>query len=139
MNIDRKKLEAFNLDAQQVLKAIESSNLDFPAGSVKDESNETTIRLAGTFKNTKDIEDVVITNRGGSSIYLKNVATIIDGTKETETISRYNANTAIGLLMYKQTDANAVKVSEQVQEEIKNLEHEYAAQGVKFALAQDSS
>src|SRR6266540_7044810 len=119
VNIDRKKLESFNLDAQQVLNAIESSNLDFPAGSVKNESNETTIRLAGKFKNPKDIEDVVITNRDGSPIYLKDIATIIDGIKETETTSRYNANTAIGLLMYKQTDANAV-----VQDEIKKLEHE---------------
>jgi len=139
VNIDRKKLESFNLDAQQVLNAIESSNLDFPAGSVKNESNETTIRLAGKFKNPKDIEDVVITNRDGSPIYLKDIATIIDGIKETETTSRYNANTAIGLLMYKQTDANAVQVSEQVQDEIKKLEHEYTAQGVKFAIAQDSS
>jgi HAE1 family hydrophobic/amphiphilic exporter-1 len=73
----------------------------------------------------------VIANRDGSSIYLKDVATIIDGIKETETISRYNANTAIGLLMYKQTDANAVEVSEQVQAEIKKLEQEYAAQGRK--------
>ena len=53
VNIDRKKLESFGLDAQQVLQAIESSNLDFPAGSVKDESNETTIRLAGKFKEPK--------------------------------------------------------------------------------------
>ena len=53
VNIDRKKIEAFDLDAQQVLKAIESSNLDFPAGSVKDESKETTIRLAGKFQNDK--------------------------------------------------------------------------------------
>ena len=139
VNIDRKKLESFGLDAQQVLKAIESSNLDFPAGSVKDESNETTIRLAGKFKDTKDIEDVVITYRDGRTIFLKDVAVIIDGVRETETISRYNATTAIGLLMYKQTDANAVEVSEQVQEEIKRLEKEYAAQGLKFAIAQDSS
>lgn len=139
VNIDRKKLESFNMDAQQVLKAIESSNLDFPAGSVKDESNETTIRLAGKFKSPKDIEDVVITNNNGSPIYLKDVATIIDGIKETETISRYNANTAIGLLMYKQTDANAVQVSEQVRDEIVKLQHEYASQGLKFAIAQDSS
>lgn len=139
VNIDRKKLEAFNMDAQQVLSAIESSNLDFPAGSVKDESNETTIRLAGKFKTPKDIEDVVITNRNGSPIYLKDVATIIDGIKETETISRYNANTAIGLLMYKQTDANAVQVSEQVRDEITKLQNEYASQGLKFAIAQDSS
>ena len=139
VNIDRKRLESFGLDAQSVLKAIESSNLDFPAGSVKDESNETTIRLAGKFKDPKDIENVIITSREGRAIYLKDVAVVIDGIKETETISRYNANTAIGLLMYKQTDANAVQVSVQVREEIKKLEKEYAAEGLKFAIAQDSS
>ena len=139
VNIDRKKLESSGLDAQQVLKAIESSNLDFPAGSVKDQSNETTIRLAGKLKNTKDIEDVVITQRDGRAIFLKEVAAVIDGIRETETVSRYNANTAIGLMMYKQTDANAVEVSDQVRDEIAKLEKEYAAQSLKFAIAQDSS
>jgi HAE1 family hydrophobic/amphiphilic exporter-1 len=139
VNIDRKRLESFNLDASQVMKAIENSNLDFPAGSVKDLANETTIRLAGKFKNTKDIEDVVITNRDGRPIFLRDVAAIIDGTKEAETISRYNATTAIGLLIYKQTDANAVEVSKEVQREIKRLEREYADKGLHFAIAQDSS
>ncbi|HEX7902772.1 MAG TPA: efflux RND transporter permease subunit [Chitinophagaceae bacterium] len=139
VNIDRTKIEAFGLDAQQVLTAIESSNLDFPAGSVKNESSEITIRLAGKFKDTKDIEEVVITSRDGRAIYLKDVAVVIDGIKEIETISRYNATTAIGLLIYKQTDANAVQVSEQVKDEIKKLEKEYEAQGLKFAMAQDSS
>lgn len=139
VNISREKLESYNLDAQQVLNAVKNSNLDFPAGTVKNESGETTIRLAGKFKNTKDIENVVITNRNGRAIYLKDVATVIDGIKETETISRYNATTAIGLLMYKQSDANAVKVSEQVQQEIQKLEKEYAVSGLKFAIAQDTS
>jgi HAE1 family hydrophobic/amphiphilic exporter-1 len=139
VNIDRKKLESFGLDAQSVLKAIESSNLDFPAGSVKDLSNETTIRLAGKFKEPKDLEEVVITNRDSRTVFLKDVAVVIDGIKETETISRYNATTAIGLLIYKQTDANAVEVSEQVHTEIKKLEKEYAKEGLSFAIAQDSS
>jgi hydrophobic/amphiphilic exporter-1 (mainly G- bacteria), HAE1 family len=139
VNIDRKKLEAFGLDGQQVLKAIENSNLDFPAGSVKNEESETTIRLAGKFKNTTDVANVIITSRDGRAIYLKDVATVIDGIKETETISRYNANTAIGLLIYKQTDANAVEVSEQIQAETKKLEKEYASSNLHFALAQDSS
>ena len=139
VNIDRQKLEAFNLDAQQVMQAVESSNLDFPAGSVKSESNETTIRLAGKFKDTKDIEDVVVTNRDGRAIFLKDVAVVIDGIKETESISRYNASTAIGLLVYKQSDANAVHVSEQVRAEIEKLQKDYAAEGLQFAMAQDSS
>lgn len=139
VNIDRKKLESFNIDAQQVLTAIESSNLDFPAGSVKDQSSETTIRLAGKFKEPKDVEDVVISYRDGRTILLKDVAVVIDGIKETETISRYNATTAIGLLMYKQGDANAVQVSEQVHDEVKKLEKEYKSQGLKFSVANDSS
>ena len=139
VNIDRKKLESFGLDAQQILTAIKSSNLDFPAGSLKDISNETTIRLAGKFKNPKEIEDVVVASRDGRTIFLKDLAVVIDGIKEIETISRYNANSAIGLLIYKQSDANAVQVSEQVQSEIKSLEKEYASSALKFAIAQDSS
>src|SRR5215471_6262409 len=139
VNIDRKRLESFGLDAQQVLKAIETSNIDFPAGSIKDLSNETTIRLAGKFKSVKDISNLVITNRDGRAIYMKDVAVVIDGIKETETVSRYNAKTAIGLLIYKQSDANAVQVSQQVQEEIQREEKEYTSSGLKFAIAQDSS
>jgi len=139
VNIDRNKLEAFGLDAQYVLKAIQSSNLDFPAGSVKSEASETTIRLAGKFKNVKDIEDVVITSREGRSVFVKDVAAVIDGTRETETISRYNATGAMGLLIYKQTDANAVEVSEQVLAETEKLEKEYAGKGLDFSIAQDTS
>ncbi len=139
VNIDRKKLESFGIDAQQVLRAIESSNVDFPAGSLKNESTETTIRLAGKFKSPEEISDLVITNKEGRSIYLKDIAVVIDGVKEAETISRYNSKTAIGLLMYKQTDANAVEVSDQVRQEIVKIEKQYAAEGLKFAIAQDSS
>src|SRR5690349_4036900 len=57
VNIDRRKLQLYSLDMQQVLKAIETSNLDFPAGSVKNTQGETTIRLAGKFKKPEDIED----------------------------------------------------------------------------------
>jgi hydrophobic/amphiphilic exporter-1 (mainly G- bacteria), HAE1 family len=139
VNIDRNKLEAYGLDAQQVLKAVETSNLDFPAGSVKNENNETTIRLAAKFQSVKDIEEVVVTSREGRSIFLKDVATVIDGIKETETISRFNSSGSVGLLMYKQSDANAVKVSEQVRNEIAKLEKEYAAKELKLAIAQDTS
>lgn len=139
VNIDRNKIESFGIDLQQVLQAINSSNLEFPAGSVKTEKSESVIRLAGKFKSLGDIENVIVANRNGSAIYLKDLAVVIDGSKETESISRYNANTAIGLLVYKQTDANAVEVSDLVREELKQLEKEYANIDMKFFIAQDSS
>jgi HAE1 family hydrophobic/amphiphilic exporter-1 len=139
VNVDRKKIESFGLDISQVLYAVENANVDFPAGAVKSADQEITIRLAGKFKNADDIANVAITSRNGQSIYLKDVAAVVDGTKETESISRYNANTAIGLLIYKQTDANAVEISEQVRAEMKNVEQKFAKNSLKFFVAQDSS
>jgi len=139
VNVDRKKLESYGLDAKEVLTALNNSNLDFPAGSVKNESSEASIRLAGKFTDPADLENTVIANRNGSAIYVRDVATVIDGVKETESISRYNANSAIGLLVYKQTDANAVKVSEGMKEETARLEKEFASSGLEFFVAQDTS
>lgn len=139
VNIDRTKIEAYGLDIKKVLDAIDNSNLDFPAGSVKNDAQETIIRLAGKFKNVTDVQNVVLVSKNGSSVFLKDVATVVDGVKETESISRYNAGTAIGILIYKQTDANAVQVSKQVEHEVKKLEKEYASAGLSFAIAQDSS
>jgi HAE1 family hydrophobic/amphiphilic exporter-1 len=47
----------------------------------------------------------------GSPVYLKDVATVTDGIKETTSISRYNGKNGIGLMLKKQGDANAVDVS----------------------------
>ena len=139
VNVDRKKIESYGLDISQVLYAVENANVDFPAGAVKSAEQEITIRLAGKFRNAQDIADVTVTSRNGQTIYLKDVATVVDGIKETESISRYNANTAIGLLIYKQTDANAVEISDQVRAEMKNVEQKFAKNSLKFFVAQDSS
>lgn len=139
VNIDRRKIDGYDLDLHQVLQAIESANVDFPAGAVKSSDQEITIRLAGKFKSADDIANVIVTSRDGRTIYLKDVATIIDGIRDTESISRYNANTAIGLLIYKQTDANAVEISEQVRAEMKLVEEKFKSSSLKFFVAQDSS
>jgi hydrophobic/amphiphilic exporter-1 (mainly G- bacteria), HAE1 family len=139
VNVDRTKIEGYGLDISQVLHAVENANVDFPAGAVKSAEQEITIRLAGKFKTAQDIANVTVTSRDGKAIYLKDVATIVDGIKETESISRFNANTAIGLLIYKQTDANAVKISEEVRAEMKSVEQKFAKNSLKFFVAQDSS
>jgi HAE1 family hydrophobic/amphiphilic exporter-1 len=75
----------------------------------------------------------------GSPVYVKDVATVTDGISETNSVSRYNGKTGIGLLLKKQGDANAVDVSRLVKEKFKSIEKEYAEAGVKFTIADDST
>jgi HAE1 family hydrophobic/amphiphilic exporter-1 len=140
VNVDKKKLEAYNLSILQVTRAIQTSNLDFPTGKVKNDENQNLIRLAGKFKNLEDLKNViVVTDRNGSPVYLKNVAEIQDTQKETSKITRIDGKNSIGLLLRKQSDANAVKVKELVSKEIKELEKRYTSVKLKFAIAQDTT
>jgi HAE1 family hydrophobic/amphiphilic exporter-1 len=140
VNVDAKKLEAYRLSILQVRQAIQTSNADFPTGKIKTSENQNIIRLAGKFKSVEDLRNVVVaTDESGSPIPLYKVAEIQDTQKETESTMAINQKTAIGLMLIKQSDANSVKVKEEVVKELALLEKEFASDGVKFEIAQDST
>ncbi|MEN7549794.1 efflux RND transporter permease subunit [Rapidithrix thailandica] len=138
--INRDKLNAYNLSVMHVAQAVESSNLDFPTGKIKNEKGQQLIRLAGKFSSVSALENLVITSDAdGSKIFLKDVAEVRDMQKETEVMSRVNMQNAIGLTIQKQSDANAVEVSELVRAKLKELEDIYKKESLAFNVAQDSS
>jgi len=140
VNIDAKKLEAHKISILQVRQAIQSSNMDFPTGKIKTSENQNIIRLAGKFKTLKDLENVVVaTDENGSPIQLFKVAEVQDTQKEAESTMAINKKNAIGLMLIKQSDANSVKVKEEVVKELALLEKEFKAEGVKFEIAQDTT
>jgi HAE1 family hydrophobic/amphiphilic exporter-1 len=140
VNVDEQKLAAYKLSLLQVNQAINSANLDFPTGRVKGQEEQLTIRLAGKFQSTDELKNLVVaTTPQGSPIKLQDVAEVVDAQKDVANINRINGETAIGILVQKQTDANAVEISRIVREEVARLETVYAKENVKFNIAQDSS
>ena len=124
----------------QVVEAINRSGLDLPAGKVQTEKESNSVRLTGKFASIEDIKNVQVAMPVlGSPVYVKDVAEVIDGIKETTSISRYNGKKGIGLLLKKQGDANAVDVSKAVREKFQSIEQQNASSGVKFIIADDST
>ncbi|TKB96199.1 efflux RND transporter permease subunit [Pedobacter cryophilus] len=140
ISIDASKLEGYGLSLLQVEKVILSSNLDFPTGSARTEDQDILIRLAGKYKSTKDIRDLVIsTGKEGAQIRLGDIADVQDTQKDVEKIARVDRKNAIALQVIKQSDANAVEVSEGVKGLIKKVETDYKSTGLKISIANDSS
>lgn len=140
VSVDKNKLEQYGLSILQIQQAIQAANLDFPTGKVKSDESQTIIRLAGKLKSVEELRNLSIaTNKQGASIKLYEIAQVTDTKKETTTMNRVNGKTAIGMNVLKQTDANAVAVSEKVKVELKRLEKQYAAEGLKFDISSDSS
>ncbi len=140
VSLDPQKLSAYDLSAEQVLQAIQTSNLDFPTGKIKDTRSQMVIRLAAKFKNVKDIQNVVVTTgANGAKILLKDVATVFDTQKEQEMLARVNGNSSVGLSITKQSDANTVEMCHAVREKLSELEGIYKTDNVKFVVPFDSS
>lgn len=137
---DPEKLRLYGLSILQVAEAVNRSGLDMPAGSVETTGESFPVRLAGKFTSLREIEEVqVALPAPGSPVYVRDLAEVSDGIRERTSISRYNGEAGIGLLLKKQGDANAVDVSRLVREKLELLESGHAASNLRFVIAEDST
>lgn len=140
VKVNQDKLKYYRLSLIQVVEAINRSGLDLPAGKVQSNTENNAVRLTGNFTTIENIRNVqVAMTAPGSSIYVKDVATVTDGIKEISSVSRYNGKNGIGLLLKKQGDANAVDVSKLVREKFGSIEQQNAEAEVTFHIADDST
>ncbi|TAF67773.1 MAG: efflux RND transporter permease subunit [Cytophagales bacterium] len=140
VNLNAEKMDAYKISMLQVRQAIQNSNMDFPTGKLKTDESQKIIRLAGKFKNLQDLENVVVaTNMEGTPVKLRDIAEVQDTQKERLNITHIDKDDAIGLLVIKQSDANAVEVKEKITKELANLTEIYKTKGVEFSVAQDTT
>ncbi len=140
INMDAKKLEAYHLSLAQVRQIVTNANQEFPTGAIKTESSNMEIRLQGKIDSISQLRNLVLTTADdGTQVRLSDVADVQDGIKDHDQIARVNRVDAIALQLQKQTDANAVEVSGEVQKAIVQLEKDYAPYKLHLGVANDSS
>ncbi len=76
IDVDPKKLFAFNTHFSAIIKAVESSNMDVGAEVIEDGDRELIVRGKGFFKSLEDIENVVVSINNGSPVRVKDLATV---------------------------------------------------------------
>ncbi|MHC1708652.1 MAG: efflux RND transporter permease subunit [Bacteroidales bacterium] len=140
VSINGEKLEAYGLSLLQVTQTVQSANMEFPTGKLKDSDKQFVIRLAGKFTRVEDLRNLVVaTKPDGSIVMLSDIADVQDAPREISSISRYNGKNSIGMFIFKQPDGNEVQISEKVRKEIAGIESIYKDKGIKFAIANDVS
>ena len=139
VNVDAKKLEGYGLSIGQVQQLIAASNMEIPAGKIKTRENSTSIRLLGKIQDVEQLRNLTLASQNGVEIRLSDVADVQDTEEEAEKIARIDEENTLLLQVLKQTDANAVSVSELVRKKMEQIEQTYKNEGVKMLLAEDTS
>lgn len=140
INVDAGRLNAHKLSLLQVRNIVTNANVDYPTGRIKTTENQMLIRLAGKYTDVDMLRDLVLkTETDGSQVRLRDIADVQDTEKDAEKIARQDLQPTIIMQVIKQSDANAVEVSEQVHKQIAAIEKEFSTNKLKLFVASDTS
>lgn len=117
------KLKGYNITPSTVAQSIAAENLNLPAGEVKQGNSSLTLRAVGEFNSIEEIRTLPIITSGGV-IYLKDIAEVEEVFKEMTSYAYINGKPSISLSIQKQSTANTVQVSKQINKVLDQLRTE---------------
>ena len=125
VNLNLKKLRALDLSVAEVVRTVRNENLNRPVGPVREGRYEVLLRTNGEFTNVGDILKVSVTTRNGVPVYLRDIATVEDSHEDIRYYVTVNGRSAVNMMVYKQSGANTVKVSDAVWAEVERIHRDY--------------
>ncbi|GAB4025250.1 efflux RND transporter permease subunit [Spirosoma gilvum] len=140
VNVNAEKLRAYGVSIGQVSQAINAANTSYPAGQLETRQSQYSIRFDASVETVNRLRSLVIARRtDGSEVQLNNIAEVVDAVAKPTAINHINGLPSIGVQIQKQSDANAVSVSELVRARIALLEKQHSDVKLKFNIASDQS
>ena len=138
VDVDPRKLDAYNLSVEQIAAILGANNINLPSGSLEMGKSDLPLRLQGEFESSEVVNNIIVSNTNGKTVYLRDIATVRDGFKDIKTYERANGGKNVRIMIQKQSDANTVTVANLVKEKLVQIKKNLPPD-VKIEVLMDSS
>jgi HAE1 family hydrophobic/amphiphilic exporter-1 len=138
VELDSRKLEAYDLPVQQVIGALASENLNVPGGRMDQEPREIVLRTTGEFQTVDQINRIMVGSRQGVPTYVRDIARVKDAFKDLREIAKLNGKPSVSFIVHKQSGGNTVKVCDDLKKTFSQLKKELPS-GTTIEIASDQS
>ncbi len=115
------RLQAYGLSLDTIVSYLAMENRNTSAGKIEEGLREHIVRVTGEFSNTEEIENLQIPLASGGYIRLAEIANVEDTYQDKTEYVYMDGVPSVQISIQRQTDANSVKVSDTVTEELKAL------------------
>ncbi len=122
VDIDSDKLAAYNLSTTQIQSVLAAQNISAPGGNIRMGYKDYLVRTPEEFSSPDEIADVIIAQRNGMPVKLRDVAEVRDFFREQTIDVRMNRERAMAVMIQKQSGGNTVEVARAVNEELVNIQ-----------------
>ncbi len=131
-------LSAHGLTVQDVEQAIQSRNVEVPAGRIESARREFTVRAMGELRTPEEFGDIVVSARDGQMVKLRDLARVELGPENDRSSLRYSGAVAVGMGIIRQSQANVTDISERVREALPEIQA-LLPEGVTLSVGFDQS
>ena len=115
VNVDPVRLDAYGLSVEQLGQIIAAENVNIPSGTIDIGNNTFNIKADGEFKLSDELRKVVVSNAGGRTVMLSDVAEIRDTLEKATMDERVNGQRGVRVMFQKQSGANTVNIVREIQ------------------------
>lgn len=138
VNIDQQRLAYLNIPIESVTSILGAENINLSGGRLEEGTQQYLVRTLNEFQNLEQIRNVIVSTENDNTIYLKDVADVVQAYKEREAITRLNGMEAVEVAIYKEGDGNTVAVAEVVEERLDRI-RDMLPDGMKLEKVYDQS
>jgi HAE1 family hydrophobic/amphiphilic exporter-1 len=121
IDVDPRKMEAYNLSIEQIGSVLRAENLNMPAGYLEMGQTDYPLRIEGELPESDIIRNIVVSSFRGNTVYLRDIAEVRDTIRESKLDTKINGNKGMGLFVQKQSGGNTVKVTREVEQALEEL------------------
>ncbi|MFZ2990019.1 efflux RND transporter permease subunit, partial [Ideonella sp.] len=131
-------LEALGVSATQVMDAVRNETRNLPAGALRNRESERIVQIDGRFARPEDMGQLIVARRGSQAVRLMQVAEVVDGPEEPESLALYNGQTMLALDVQKAQGENTIEVVDGLNKVAAKLRPELPA-GMAIDVVRDNS
>ncbi|MBA4327314.1 MAG: nodulation protein [Polaromonas sp.] len=135
-------LNRYGVSAEDVRAALQASNANRPKGAIEGNGQRLQIysgaNTASGGRKAADYRDLIVAWRNNAAIRLSDVAEIVDGVENINTLGLFNGERAVIVLVTRQPDANVIATVDGVRALLPELQAQLP-QDVQLHVASDST
>jgi len=119
--IDIERLTAHGLTVLDVRRAVQSENIEAPGGRLIRGEQELGVRTLGRVSSAEQFADIIIANRQGTPVRVRDVGQVEDGAEELRSWSMLGGEDVVGVEIRRQSGSNTVRVADRVKKQLEEI------------------
>jgi HAE1 family hydrophobic/amphiphilic exporter-1 len=138
IELDPGRMNSLRVGVNDIMKAVRDENQNFPAGNVARGNDDRLVEVTGRIAEPGSFADLIVARRGPAPVYLRQVATVVDGQQEREDVAILNGERAVAIDIVKTQGSNTIEVARGVRKAVAELQSSLPPD-VRLEIGRDSS